>query len=164
MTDSASIKKTPPMNTSSTSCLTSTATTAMAPPSPSAPTSPMKISAGCALYQRNPTLAPVIDPQKTVSSEVCGLRASCRYSASCACPPAYVSAVSAPAAITIRPMARPSSPSVRFTALDEKTTTSATKMQNGATPNTYVHGFLMSDSTSSDGWNCLKNGMFMAVE
>ena len=74
--------KTPPMNTSSTSCLISTATTAIAPPSPSDPTSPMKISAGWALYQRKPRLAPVIEPQKMVSSEVCGLRASCRYSAS----------------------------------------------------------------------------------
>src|SRR5271157_3253671 len=155
---------TPPMNSSRISCLINTATTAIAPPSPSAPTSPMKISAGCALYQRNPKLAPVIDPQKMVSSEVCGLRASCRYSASCACPPAYVNAVSAPAAITIRPMARPSNPSVRFTALDMNTTTSATKMQNGATPSTYVQGFPMSDLINSDGWNCLKNGMFMAVE
>ena len=55
----------------------------MAPPSASDPTSPMKISAGCALYQRKPRLAPVIEPQKMVSSEVRGLRASCRYSASC---------------------------------------------------------------------------------
>src|ERR1035437_9487527 len=164
MTEIASTTKTPPMNTSSTSCLMSTATTAMAAPSPSAPTSPMKISAGCALYQRKPTMAPVIDPQNTVSSDVCGLRASCRYSASCACPPAYVSAGSARAAIIIRPMASPSSPSVRFTALDENTTTSATKMQNGATPSAYVHGFLISDSSSSDGVYCLKNGTFMAVE
>ena len=44
--------------------------------------------------------------------------------------------VSAPAAITISPMARPSSPSVRFTALEVNTTTSATKMQKGATPST----------------------------
>ena len=61
-------------------------------------------------------------------------------------------------------MASPSSPSVRFTAFDENTTTSATKMQNGATPSTYVQGFPMSRPISSDGWYCLKNGMFMAVE
>ena len=61
------------MKTSSTSCLISTATTAMAPPSPSDPTSPMKISAGCALYQRKPRLAPVIEPQKIVSSCVCAI-------------------------------------------------------------------------------------------
>ena len=57
----------------------STATTAMAPPKPSEPTSPMKISAGCALYQRKPRLAPVMEPQKMVSSLVRGLRANCRY-------------------------------------------------------------------------------------
>ena len=96
----------------------------------------MKISAGCALYHRKPMLAPVIEPQKTVSSEVCGLRASCRYSANCAWPPAYASMVSAPAAITIRPMASPSSPSVRFTAFDMNTTTSAVNTQNGSTPST----------------------------
>ena len=61
---------------------------AIAAPSESAPTSPMKISAGCALYQRKPRLAPVIEPQKIVSSLVRGLRASCKYSASVAWPPA----------------------------------------------------------------------------
>ena len=51
----------PPMKSSSSSCLISTATVPMAPPSASEPTSPMKISAGWALYQRKPRLAPVMD-------------------------------------------------------------------------------------------------------
>ena len=29
----------------------------------------MKTSAGCALYQRNPRLAPTIEPQKIVTSD-----------------------------------------------------------------------------------------------
>ena len=54
------------------------------------------------MYQRNPRLAPVIEPQKMVSSLVRALRASCRYSASCACPPAYASIVNAPAEVIKR--------------------------------------------------------------
>ena len=51
-----------------------TATVPIAPPSASEPTSPMKISAGCALYQRNPMLAPTMAPQKMVTSPTCGMR------------------------------------------------------------------------------------------
>src|SRR5208282_5557099 len=58
ITDSASITKIPPTNTSSTSCLMITATVPSVPPSASEPTSPMNTSAGCALYQRNPSDAP----------------------------------------------------------------------------------------------------------
>ncbi len=68
ITDSASSTKTPPTNTSSSSCLIRMATVPSAPPSASDPTSPMKISAGCALYQRKPRLAPTRAPQKIVSS------------------------------------------------------------------------------------------------
>ena len=50
-----------------------TATVAIAPPSASDPTSPMKISAGCALYQRKPMLAPTIAPQKIVTSPTIGI-------------------------------------------------------------------------------------------
>src|SRR5690349_7441892 len=156
--------KMPPMNSSSTSCLISTATSAIAPPNPSDPTSPMKISAGCALYQRNPSAAPVIDPQKVVSSDVCGFLASCRYSASCTWPPAYVNTVSAPAAITINPIASPSSPSVRFTAFDMNTTISDTKTQNGSTPITYVHGLCSRESKTSEGLIDLMKGMLVSVE
>ena len=43
-----------------------------APPSASEPTSPMKMSAGYELYQRNPRLAPTSAPQKIVSSPISG--------------------------------------------------------------------------------------------
>ena len=48
------------------------------PPSASEPTSPMKISAGCALYQRKPMLAPTMAPQKIVTSLTAGIRCSSR--------------------------------------------------------------------------------------
>ena len=68
----------PPMKGSSSSWRMITAMVPMAPPSASDPTSPMKISAGCALYQRNPMEAPTMDPQKTVSSAIIGMRCSSR--------------------------------------------------------------------------------------
>jgi len=55
-----------------------TATVPMAPPSASEPTSPMKTSAGWALYQRKPMLAPTMAPQKMVSSPASGMRCSSR--------------------------------------------------------------------------------------
>ena len=58
----------PPIKGSRNSWLMMMATVPMAPPSASEPTSPMKTSAGWALYQRKPMEAPTIDPQKTVSS------------------------------------------------------------------------------------------------
>ena len=54
------------------------ATVPRAPPRPSDPTSPMKISAGYELYQRNPRLAPTSAPQKIVSSPAGGKRTSSR--------------------------------------------------------------------------------------
>src|SRR6202049_3948525 len=62
------------MNGSSNSCLMMTATVPIAPPRASDPTSPMKTSAGCALYQRNPMDDPTIAPQKMVNSATCGMR------------------------------------------------------------------------------------------
>ena len=58
---------------SSNSCLISTATVPIAPPSAKEPTSPMKTSAGWALYQRNPMAEPTMEPQKMVSSETWGI-------------------------------------------------------------------------------------------
>ena len=55
-----------------------TATVPIAPPSASDPTSPMNTSAGCALYQRKPMLAPTIDPQKMVTSLTSGIRSNSR--------------------------------------------------------------------------------------
>ena len=68
ITDSASSTNTPPTIPSSSSCLIRMATVPSAAPSASDPTSPMKISAGYELYQRNPSDAPTSDPQNIVSS------------------------------------------------------------------------------------------------
>src|SRR6476646_2810256 len=131
MTESASSTKIPPMNGSNSSCLIITATVPMAPPNASTPTSPIQIPAGWALYQRNPMLDPTMAPQKTVTSATCGIFCSSRYSEKTTCPLRYVRIVRAPAAITVQPIAKPSSPSVRFTALLEPTSTSITNNTNG---------------------------------
>ncbi len=58
ITDSASTTNTPPTSGSSSSVFVKTANAATAPPSASEPVSPMKTSAGKALYQRKPMQAP----------------------------------------------------------------------------------------------------------
>src|SRR5499426_2765228 len=123
MTDSASRTNTPPTITSSSSCLMRMATVPSAAPSASEPTSPMKISAGYELYQRNPNDAPTSDPQNTVSSPAPEKCVSSRYSASTRLPTTYASAVYAAAAIVKTLIASPSRPSVRFTAFDSATST-----------------------------------------
>src|SRR5688572_26812949 len=131
ITDSASMTKTPPTIGSSSSCLMRMATVPSAPPSASDPTSPMKMSAGYELYQRNPRLAPTKDPQKIVNSAAGEKRTSSRYSASTRWPVTYASAVNAAAATAKQLIARPSSPSVRFTLLVDATSTSTA---NGTYP------------------------------
>ena len=59
ITESASIRKIPPTSRSSNSVLVMIAKPASAPPIAIEPVSPMKTSAGKALYQRNPTRAPI---------------------------------------------------------------------------------------------------------
>ena len=54
------------------------ATVPSAAPSASDPTSPMKISAGYELYQRNPSDAPTSEPQNTVNSATGGKCTSSR--------------------------------------------------------------------------------------
>jgi len=85
------------------------------------------------LYQRKPRLAPVIEPQNTVSSEGVGRCARVAGNSRARRGPAPRKSEwsSAPDAITIRPIARPSRPSVRFTAFDAPTTTKATKNEEG---------------------------------
>src|ERR1700691_3870778 len=164
ITDIASITNTPPINGSSSSCLIITATVPIAPPSASDPTSPMNTSAGCALYHKNPIAEPTIAPQKIVSSPTCGMRGISRYVANVACALTYVSTVSAPAAITVQPIASPSSPSVRFTALLEPTITSATNPINGKNASGHKCGKRSSDYTTRPGQNCFKNGTISLVE
>src|SRR5438093_13789595 len=113
----------PPTIGSSSSCLMRIATMPSAAPSASDPMSPMKISAGYELYQRNPSDAPTSAPQNTVNSAASGKRTSSRYSANTRWPVTYASAVYAAAAIAKMLMASPSSPTVRFTALDSAVST-----------------------------------------
>src|ERR1700728_2728289 len=131
MTESASKTKTPPTKNSRISCLMATAIIPIEPPSASDPTSPIKTSAGCALYQRNPSEDPTRAPQKTVSSPTCGKCWMSKYEENRAKLVTYVNTVSALAATTTQPIASPSSPSVRFTAFDDPTITAATKIRNG---------------------------------
>src|SRR3954471_24765760 len=126
-TDAASSTNTPPTITRTNSCLMRSATVPSAPPSASEPTSPMKMSAGYELYQRNPRLAPTSAPQKTVSSPAAANPTSSKYWANTAWPVTYASAVNAAADTAKVLMARPSRPSVRLTALLAPTSTSTVK-------------------------------------
>ena len=129
------------MNTSSNSCLIRTATTPIAPPSDSEPTSPMKISAGCALYQRKPMDAPVIAPQKTVNSDAPGRRARSRYLANSRVAADVRQHRHRPAAMIISPIARPSRPSVRFTKFEDPAITRTMNRKKNTKASGYVHGF-----------------------
>ncbi len=73
MTETASATKIPPVTTRISSCFVTTASAPSAPPKAREPVSPMKTSAGWALYQRKPRLAPRIAPQKTTSSPLPGM-------------------------------------------------------------------------------------------
>src|SRR6185295_20155159 len=110
------------------------------PPSANDPTSPIKMSAGCALYQRKPRDAPVIAPQKMVNSEAPGVRARSRYLARSALPDKKDKAVMAPAAMSISPMASPSRPSVKFTAFEAPTSTIAMKAKKKLNASGKVQG------------------------
>ena len=116
ITDNASITNTPPTRTSMNSCFVSTPMVPIAPPIARLPTSPIKISAGGALNQRKPRLAPAIAPQKTVSSAASGRCVKSRYVAQRKSLLRYVKAVNAVIAMNVTLIASPSRPSVRFTA------------------------------------------------
>ena len=87
---------------------------ASAPPMAIEPVSPMKTSAGKALYQRNPIAAPTRAPPRIAWSS-----ASMSRSAALGCPVRMkvttFMAVNVISAIMPVPAARPSMPSVRFT-------------------------------------------------
>src|SRR5215212_2327766 len=68
MTETASTTNSPPTMGRRSSVLVSTAAAARTPPIASEPVSPIKMSAGWALYQRNPMIAPTIAPQITATS------------------------------------------------------------------------------------------------
>ena len=65
--------------------------------------------------------------------------------------------------MTISPIARPSSPSVRFTAFDDPAITSTMNRKKNTKASGYVHGLSRRLVISRSGWNCLKNGTLIAV-
>src|SRR5207245_8854220 len=100
-------KETPSTNTSQTtrdrhSVLVTMAIPARTAPSALEPTSPMKTEAGCVLNQANPAHAPATAAASAATSGRPSFTATAAY---------------APEAIATVPAARPSSPSVRLTAL-----------------------------------------------
>ena len=68
ITESASTRKMPPISGSSASVFVITANPASAPPIAIEPVSPMKTSAGKALYQRNPIAPPISAPPRIARS------------------------------------------------------------------------------------------------
>src|SRR5437660_1776504 len=90
------------------------------------PGSPMNTWAGWALNQRNPSDAPASAPQNTVSSPAPGRKYTPTYLVQSNRPNTYAKIANAPAAIAVSPVARPSSPSVRFTAFELPVTTRVT--------------------------------------
>src|SRR5881296_1473216 len=132
-TETASAANTPPAISSRNSAFSMIATVPSAPPIASAPVSPMKTWAGWALNHRNPSAAPASAPQNTVSSPAPGRKYTPTYLVQSNRPNTYAKIANAPAAIAVSPVARPSSPSVKFTAFELPVTTSVTN-------STYVTG------------------------
>src|SRR3569832_1853596 len=118
----ASSTKTPPMMGSDSSVLVASATKPSAPPSASAPTSPMNTWAGWVLNHRNPMPAPPMAPQNTASSPAPCTGATPRYWAMLqsrsVVPAAYDNSRNVNEQMMTGPMASPTKPSVRLTALD----------------------------------------------
>src|SRR5581483_2024497 len=114
ITDSASIRKMPPIRSSRNSTFSTIAKAASAPPMAIAPVSPMNTSAGQALYQRKPMIAPISAAPRMARSRYFWSRwpgAPDRIHAMTAM------AVKVKTAMIPVPAARPSTPSVRFTPL-----------------------------------------------
>ena len=91
----------------------------------------MNTSAGCALYHRKPIDAPTIAPQKTVNSRTSGQALQFQIGSECRMAADVGQHGHSAGGDHSQPMARPSNPSVRFTASDEPTITSTTKAING---------------------------------
>src|SRR5881394_1765250 len=117
-TEAASATNTPPAITSTSGWWINTAMMPSTPPNASDPVSPMNICAGWQLNQRNPRPAPIIAAQKTVNSPAPLTNGTCRYSANLKLPAIYVNTRNTAATINVQPIARPSRPSVKFTAFE----------------------------------------------
>ncbi len=112
----ASITNTPPMKTSSTSVSVRIASVAIAPPSAIEPVSPMNISAGNALNQRNPITPPISAAATIAMSRYSSLRAATVSAERIQSIDAIARSVISEIAHV--PAARPSIPSVRLTAFE----------------------------------------------
>ena len=106
MTERASATNRPPMMMTTNSVLVTTARHPSAMPRASEPVSPMKMSAGCELNQRKPMQAPASAPANRAGSSTPARKA--------------MAAMTSMTTMTV-PAAKPSSPSVRFTALQSPT-------------------------------------------
>ena len=118
ITETVSKTNKPPIIARTISCYTIIATAASDPPKDKDPVSPIKILAGGALYQRKPRQDPTIAPQKIAASPTSGIYWIWRYSENIVFPTIYEIKVNESATSITGTVANPSSPSVRFTALD----------------------------------------------
>ena len=64
----------------------------------------------------------------------------------------------------VQPIARPSSPSVRFTAFDENVITSITNTTKGTKPSHHRFGIRVSEPMTRSGRTFLRNGTISLVE
>ena len=127
ITDTVSRTNNPPIIAKTISCLTIIATAANDPPKDNEPVSPIKILAGGALYQRNPKQDPTIEPQNIESSPTSGMYCNLRYSEKIVFPTMYEIRVKERATNITGTVAKPSSPSVKLTALDDPIITNNAK-------------------------------------
>ena len=127
MTETVSKTNKPPIIAKTISCFTIIAIAASEPPKDKDPVSPIKIFAGGALYQRNPKQDPTTDPQKIDNSPTSGIYCICRYSEKIVFPTTYEINVNDNATNITGTVAKPSKPSVKFTALEAPIITNQTK-------------------------------------
>ena len=104
------------MNSNRISCFSSTATTPMPPPSASDPTSPIKICRGMSVVPQESERRSGHRPAEDGQFGGAGVRENPDSGRNRRGPSGYDNTVIAPAAMIISPIARPSRPSVRFTA------------------------------------------------
>ncbi len=110
------------------------ATTANIDPIDSDPVSPINISAGQVLNQRKPKPEPINAAQTTKSSPVPGIKGMLRQLEKLQLPPIQAKIAKAPLIKITGIIAKPSSPSVRLTALELPTITRQEIMNNPITP------------------------------
>src|SRR6266550_3490813 len=116
ITDNAMTTYTPPISSSRNSAFIMIANPAIAPPSAIDPVSPIKTSAGKALYHRNPMAPPISAAPMIARSSFDKLRSSVRVDERMKAMIAIV--VNVNSEMIAVPAASPSTPSLRLTAFD----------------------------------------------